>query len=159
MKLRTLLLVCLMVVNALATHPPTPDSPKLPWLLSRGIVDELMVHTAVPEAEARHILEELRTMQLKELERLKDVPIKGALDAAGGTTREWFSSMACPDRHLEIIKIWDDPGWKSSNEIDWTVKATETITFYADHWEQVNANGIFFGKIAPNVAQIMATRK
>jgi hypothetical protein len=24
---------------------------------------------------------------------------------------------------------------------------TETITFYADHWEQVNANGVFTDKV------------
>lgn len=155
----TLLLVCLVVVNALATHQATPDNPKLPWLLSPGIVGELMVHTAVPETEARQILGEMIEVQLKQLERLKDTPIRGALDVRGGTVYEWFSSMACPDRHLEIVKIWNDPGWQNSNEIDWTVKATETITLYADHWEQVNANGIFFGKIAPNVASVTATRQ
>jgi hypothetical protein len=148
MQLRTLLLVGMMVVNALAC-PPTPDSPRLPWLLSPGIVDQLMVHTAVPEEAAKTIFEVVRTTQLEQLERLKDAPIKTALDGGGGTRNEWFSEMVCADRHFEIIKVWNDPGWTSSSEIDWTVKATETVTFYADHWEQVNANGIFFGKIAP----------
>jgi hypothetical protein len=149
MQLRTLLLVCMMVVNALATNPQTPDSLRLPWLLSPGVVDQLMVHTAVPDAEARAIFETVRTWQLKELKRLKDTPTKTRLDGGGATKGEWFSEMVCADRHFEIIKIWNDPGWTSSNQIDWMVKATETVTFYADHWEQVNANGIFFGKIAP----------
>jgi hypothetical protein len=159
MKLRTLLLVCTMVANAVATHPSTPNSPVLPWLLNPGIVDELMVHTAVPGAEARVIFELVRTTQLKQLERLKDEPIKTRLDGGGGTAEgEWFSEMVCPDHHFEIIKIWNDPGWTSSNEIDWTVKATETVTFYADHWEQVNANGIFIGKIEPYVVQSIALK-
>lgn len=55
--------------------------------------------------------------------------------------------MVFPDRHVEIFKIWNDSGWQNSGDIDWTVMATETITFYSDLWEQVNANGIFFGKI------------
>lgn len=159
MNLRSLLFVCLIAVNALATQPPTPDGPRLPWLFSPGIVDELMVHTAVPGAGARFLFEELRTVQLKELARLKDVPVRTALDGDGGGWGEWFGWMVCPDRHVEIFKIWNDPGWQSSDEIDWTVVATETITFYPDHWEQVNANGIFFGKIAPQVAPSVAPEK
>ncbi len=160
MKPRTFLLVCLIVGNALATHPPLPDNPKLPWLLSSGIVDELMVNTAVPEAQARLIFEKLQTSHLKQLERLKDSPNKTAFDGAGGAWGPvWFSYMACLDHHFEILKMWKDSGWQDSNDIDWSVKATETITFYADHWEQVNASGIFVGKIAPYVAPSVAPAK
>ncbi len=148
MRLKIVLFVCITVVNALATNPAKPEGPRLPWLFSPQIVDDLIVHTAVPEATARIIFEETRKYQLKELERLKNVPVRTALDGDGYGDSDWFSYMMFPDRHVEIFKIWNDPGWQTSNDIDWTVTATETITFYSDHWEQVNANGIFFGKIA-----------
>lgn len=60
MRLKVLLFVCVMLVNTLATNPAKPETPRLPWLFSPGIVDELMVHTAVPEATARLIFEETR---------------------------------------------------------------------------------------------------
>jgi hypothetical protein len=147
MRLKVLLFVCVLLVNALATNPAKPETPRLRWLFSPGIVDELMVHTAVPEATARLIFEETRKAQLRDLARLKDVPVRTALDGDGYGGSEWFSYMVFPDRHVEIFKIWNDSGWQKSGDIDWTVMATETITFYSDHWEQVNANGIFFGKI------------
>ena len=51
MRLKVLLFVCVMLVNALATNPAKPETPRLPWLFSPGIVDELMVHTAGARAQ------------------------------------------------------------------------------------------------------------
>jgi hypothetical protein len=55
--------------------------------------------------------------------------------------------------HTELLLFYDaDNVWKADEDIHHSpvrIPVTEKVILYADHWEQVNANGTFTGKVGP----------
>jgi hypothetical protein len=53
--------------------------------------------------------------------------------------------------YSELVLYYDpDTKWTSSGDMEdnpTLVPVTETVKFYSDHWEQVNTNGTFTGKV------------
>lgn len=151
--------------GACGPHEICPVGPPLttqtmtnyPWLANTGIVKELASHSTMPNAT--DIFEEVRTVQLKEGSnairrgyvqdsgyRLNSKTPTVATDKTRGT--QWWQLTSDESQKTQVLTLWDDPDlkWITTGDIHHSstrLPVTETITFYPDHWEQVNANGTF----------------
>jgi hypothetical protein len=132
-----------------------------PWLTNVGIVKELASHSIMPNA--KQIFEEVRTVQLKDGSssirrgyvldtgyRIEGKTPTAATNKTKGT--QWWQLTSDDSQKIQVLTLWDDPDmkWESSADIHHStlrLPITETITFYADHWEQRNLNGVFSDKV------------
>lgn len=151
--------------GACGGHQICPVAPPLttqtmmnyPWLANTGAVKELASHSTMPNAA--DIFEEVRTVQLKEGSnairrgyvqdtgyRLDGKTPTVATDKTKGT--QWWQLASDDSQKTQVLTLWDDPNltWITTGDIHHSttrLPVTETITFYPDHWVQVNANGTF----------------
>jgi hypothetical protein len=150
--------------HEICTQPPPVTVQTImtyPWLAAAGIVKELASHSTMPNA--REIFDVVRTVQLTEGSnsiRRGYVQDSGyrmdgnaptiATNKTKGT--QWWQLASDDSQKTQVLTLWDDPDlkWITTGDIHHStmrLPVTETITFYADHWEQVNANGVFTDKV------------
>jgi hypothetical protein len=157
-------------------YPPNPQTlVNYPWLANTGLAKELASHSVMPNAA--EILDEVRTVQLKEgsvsIRRgyVQDTGYrfqgKSPVPAENRTKgTQWWQLASDDGQKMQVLTMWDDPElkWNTTADIHHSkvrLPITETITFYSDHWEQVNANGKSSHELAaytpPGVKQNSAT--
>jgi hypothetical protein len=151
--------------GACGGHQICPSPPPLttqtmmnfPWLANTGIAKELATHSTMPNA--MEIFEEVRAVQLRDGAnsirrgyaqdsgyRLDGDAPTVASNKTKGT--QWWQLTSDDSQKTQVLTLWDDPDlkWITTGDIHHSklrLPVTETITFYPDHWQQVNANGVF----------------
>jgi hypothetical protein len=141
-----------------------------PWLANTGIAKDLASHSTMPNAV--DIFEEVRTVQLRDgsnsIRRgyAQDSGYRQDGDAPTIATNktkgtQWWQLASDDSQKTQVLTLWDDPDlkWTTTGDIHHStlrLPVTETITFYPDHWEQVNANGTFTHGVEAYVPQAKA---
>jgi hypothetical protein len=128
-----------------------------PWATSPRIVNQLVEHSVVPSPDL--IYDQVMIAELK----AGRVGHHGVvLDPQQQRKyREWWDldDNSSPDKaHL---RIWldEDGVWKLASDVHQSkvrLPVTETVDFFEDHWEQVNAKGRFSGQVEPYTASDLA---
>lgn len=119
-----------------------------PWLATPRIAAELAKNSVVPDAGFVYFMVQATVLTSGTSSHAAFVgdPKQKKNDA------RWFNiENDEATRHSEVKIYYDaDRVWETTDDMHHSkvrLPVTETVNFYEDHWEQVNANGKFTGKV------------
>ena len=123
------------------------DLATFPWLATPKIGQALAQNSAMP---GPHLV--FFVIQATELINGAGSQDEGLITDPTVKGVEWFKiSDDRASGYSELVLYYDpDTKWISTGDMEdnpTLVPVTETVKFYSDHWEQVNANGTFTGKV------------
>jgi hypothetical protein len=131
----------------------TPDIlSRFPWMATDGIVEALAKNSVMPDAWT--VYDFIQSQALKKGPKyLSGLVMPRATDPKLKVKGpQWFGVISDDAERVTRVTLYYDPEnkyhrWAEIHHANPSVTPTETVTFYLDRWEQVNANGTFKGKV------------
>lgn len=121
-----------------------------PWATTPRIVEQLAEHSVLPSPGVIYdqvIIAELKAGRVGHHGGVRDPQLQKKY-------REWWDLDDNSTPNQAHLRIWLDENrvWTFASDVHESkvrLPVTETVDFFEDHWEQVNAKGRFSGRVEP----------